>query len=316
MDLVASNPRGWGTLPVEPEIAYEDDAGGLWGFDGKRVGMNYKAPGWEAPDQSWQESLLGIGTAPAKLAVGIADSLSPYSSEEGWRIPPMAEDAYTAARATGDAYRGLLSPDEMQQQAFNAAGFMMGGGLARHLPTEAMRDGLQAGYRNMRYRSEPSAMDAIPEDLMRTVRDTQRRTDLAGTASNKVGALGYHDTNLASGAPSQWQWTGVASDNMQGAPANYLAALYGQRIKPELRSVDGGQSSLAKSKPFFDSGFRFSDGSSITIDDAYKKYSEWSARRGISPISRDAFDDQMISKGVLRQRMAGKVRYIGIDFTK
>lgn len=176
LDLIASNPRGWGNTPgPASEVAYEDDAGNLYDFGGNVV-QRYSAP----QEQSWGDMAYGVGTAPARMTMGLLDSVNPYG-EDGWRIPPAVNAMYDAARATGDAYEGNLSRSEMNDQAFNLAGFLMGGGLAAPR-SAAIRDYAQSTYRAARYPHERSAFsyDTDPDlanDMFRIVASNSRGPD-------------------------------------------------------------------------------------------------------------------------------------------
>ena len=88
---------------------------------------NVIAPKFEAPQQTWGETALGVATAPARLATALAGSLSPYGAD-GWQVPPVAQEGWNALTAVGDAYTQGMSEDEMRNRALGMAGFMMGGG--------------------------------------------------------------------------------------------------------------------------------------------------------------------------------------------
>ena len=88
---------------------------------------NLIAPKFEAPQQTWGETALGVATAPARMATALAGSLSPYG-QEGWQVPPIIDEGVNALTAVGDAYNYGMDQDEMRNRALGMAGFMMGGG--------------------------------------------------------------------------------------------------------------------------------------------------------------------------------------------
>lgn len=88
---------------------------------------NVIAPRFEAPEQTWGETALGVATAPARLATALAGSLSPYGAD-GWQVPPVAQEGWNALTAVGDAYNYGMSDEEINSRALGMAGFMMGGG--------------------------------------------------------------------------------------------------------------------------------------------------------------------------------------------
>lgn len=88
---------------------------------------NLIQPKFQAPEQTWGETALGVATAPARIATALADSVSPYGSE-GWRMPPIVNEGVNALSAVGDAYNYGMDQDEINSRALGMAGFMMGGG--------------------------------------------------------------------------------------------------------------------------------------------------------------------------------------------
>jgi ribosomal protein S18 acetylase RimI-like enzyme len=134
LDMLRNNPRGWGTgAGPEPEIAYQDDGGNLYGFDNALL-RQAPAPHQGFTDQSLTDMLIGIGSAPAKMATGLASGLSPYGSE-GFQVPPLAADAWDAINAPGTILNEGMTPQDRDRTATNAAGFMMGGGLVAPKPS-------------------------------------------------------------------------------------------------------------------------------------------------------------------------------------
>jgi hypothetical protein len=88
---------------------------------------NLIAPKFEAPEQTWGETALGVATAPARMATALAGSLSPYGAD-GWQVPPIVHEGVNALTAVGDAYNYGMDQDEINSRALGMAGFMMGGG--------------------------------------------------------------------------------------------------------------------------------------------------------------------------------------------
>lgn len=85
------------------------------------------APKFQAPEQTWGETALGVATAPARMTMGLVESLSPYGAD-GWQIPPIVSEGVDALTAVGDAYTGQMAPEDINSRALGMAGFMMGGG--------------------------------------------------------------------------------------------------------------------------------------------------------------------------------------------
>ena len=134
LDMLRNNPRGWGNgAGPEPEIAYQDDGGNLYGFNNALL-QKAPAPQQGFGDQSLTDMLIGIGSAPAKMATGLASGMSPYGSE-GFQVPPLAGDAWEAINAPGKILNEGMTPEDLDRTATNAAGFMMGGGLAAPKPS-------------------------------------------------------------------------------------------------------------------------------------------------------------------------------------
>lgn len=137
LDMLRNNPRGWGNgAGPEPEIAYQDDGGNLYGFNNALL-QKAPAPNQGFTDQSLTDMLIGIGSAPAKMATGLASGLSPYGSE-GFQVPPLAADAWDAINAPGTILNEGMTPEDRDRTATNAAGFMMGGGLIAPKPTNTL----------------------------------------------------------------------------------------------------------------------------------------------------------------------------------
>ena len=137
LDMLRNNPRGWGNgAGPEPEIAYQDDGGNLYGFNNALL-QKAPAPNQGFTDQSLTDMLIGIGSAPAKMATGLASGMSPYGSE-GFQVPPLAADAWDAINAPGTILNEGMTPQDRDRTATNAAGFMMGGGLVAPKPTNTL----------------------------------------------------------------------------------------------------------------------------------------------------------------------------------
>ena len=109
-DQLLKNPHGWGSLPPHPkEIAYEDDAGNGYGFDGGIVKKGtYNTP------MTLGETALATATAPAKIATGLASTLSPYGSE-GWQVPPVISEPIAAGNRLLNS-GGFPDPQDPQNQ--------------------------------------------------------------------------------------------------------------------------------------------------------------------------------------------------------
>lgn len=136
--MLRNNPRGWGNgAGPEPEIAYQDDGGNLYGFNNALL-QKAPAPQQGFGDQSLTDMLIGIGSAPAKMATGLASGMSPYGSE-GFQVPPLAGDAWEAINAPGKILNEGMTPEDRDRTATNAAGFMMGGGLVAPKPANALK---------------------------------------------------------------------------------------------------------------------------------------------------------------------------------
>jgi uncharacterized protein (TIGR02594 family) len=103
-------------------IVSVDELGNGYDYRGTLI-----APKFEAPQQTWGETALGVATAPARMATALAGSLSPYGAD-GWQIPPIVHEGVNALTAVGDAYNYGMTYDEINSRALGMAGFMMGGG--------------------------------------------------------------------------------------------------------------------------------------------------------------------------------------------
>ena len=152
---------------------------------------NVIAPRFEAPEQTWGETALGVLTAPQRLAGALYDSLTPYQFPQttstpmnragagqpitggdptggGWQVPPIIGEGVNALTAVGDAYTQGMSEDEMRNRALGMAGFMMGGGgvaagRAPMLAANASKEGALPAI--------ASALDMSPEARLARARE-------------------------------------------------------------------------------------------------------------------------------------------------
>ncbi len=109
VDAVA-NGQGWGKLaPISQVPMSEDDAGNQYAANGSIIRKGV-APG----SMTWGEAALAGATAPAKLATGLASTLSPYGSE-GFQVPPiLAEPVRAGNRLLNSG--GFPDPQDPQNQ--------------------------------------------------------------------------------------------------------------------------------------------------------------------------------------------------------
>lgn len=109
LDALLSN-QGWGALdPISRAPAYEDDAGNQYAANG-----NIIRKGVADGSMTWGETALAGATAPAKLATGLASTLSPYGSE-GFQVPPiLAEPVRAGNRLLNSG--GFPDPQDPQNQ--------------------------------------------------------------------------------------------------------------------------------------------------------------------------------------------------------
>ena len=106
-------------------MATEDDAGNIYGFDNKLI-----KPWVPEPQQSWGDAALDVGTAPARLATGVASSLSPYGAEDGWQVPPIIAEPARALNRLSE-HGGFPNPSDPQnKQDMSALVMSMFGGNA------------------------------------------------------------------------------------------------------------------------------------------------------------------------------------------
>lgn len=317
LDLLYSNPRGFGAGPSQqaPEVAYEDDAGNLYGYGGDVI-------------QRWQPSadsmsLYDVATAPAKMAVGMANAFSPYG-QDGWRVPPIVQEPLNALGRLAENSRlpdgslGVPDPSSPQNQQDVMTGIlaMYGGntlGRGMSMPSRsgiAPNDYMKAAYKGARHYGEPTVLSSIPENMMLSVlRATSRNPELPGTPANAARArIARMDRGDRYGSNDRHPLSADAT--------RYNNALMRQNPEPiELSSIDGGKSSARLSRPFFDNGFRANDSASIAARDAYANYVTWAHKNNITPIQQGAFDRAMSEAGFTSQRIAGQRRYIGVEPT-
>lgn len=109
VDAVA-NGQGWGKLaPISQVPMSEDDAGNQYAANGSIIRKGI-APG----SMTLGETALAGATAPAKLATGLASTLSPYGSD-GFQVPPiLAEPVRAGNRLLNSG--GFPDPQDPQNQ--------------------------------------------------------------------------------------------------------------------------------------------------------------------------------------------------------
>lgn len=295
--------------------------------------------------QSWGEMAYGVGTFPARLASDLFHGLSPYSQDKanatpitnpdatGWQVPPLVQDSWDAITAPGRAYYEGMSPEEMQHTALSAAGLAMGGGgltaglennLAARgitktsdmIPT-AVKDYGQSAFRSLRYPNETAVMDSLPPGLLDRTGPQVMPSYGLGSTSGKMApsSVEYRSDSIKGNVRNN---TYDVNDVEALAPSQtgYFNALISKdaaQYRPTLGAIEGGQSIVGKSKPFFDVGFKADDGGSVTAINAYEHYVGWAERNGLQPMNFPTFNREMSDKGFNKQRLAGQVRYIGIS---
>jgi hypothetical protein len=144
---------------------------------------NLIAPKFEAPQQTWGETALGVATAPARIATALAGSLSPYGAD-GWQVPPIVHEGVNALTAVGDAYNYGMTDDEINSRALGMAGFMMGGGgLAAKSPVSRAANLFPDQPRAMSADLFAEAVPAGERFGARTAADASKESSIPAIAS-------------------------------------------------------------------------------------------------------------------------------------
>lgn len=195
------------------------------------------------------------------------------------------------------------------------------GGMRAQTATSKLRDYLQSAFRSIVYGNEPSTA-AIPSDAdlvpgripefgygttagrMSEANIEYRADSLRGrVAGNRPGDVLLDGTRAL--APNDLE---PISDYERAVFDRQLA-----RHRPDLDIIDGGQSAASLTEPFFKSGFTVNSGASLTLDAAYDHYLSWAEQSGLPILSKLAFDNAMRMAGYSRAKIAGRVRYIGVQ---
>lgn len=151
IDLLLTNPHGWGNAPPRPqEPAYQDDAGNSYGFDGATLDR------WRTPQEQPQynpsltDSLVNIATSPAKLAYGMV--AEPYNA-----LARLGDNF-----VTDDGRLGLPNPQNPENQTDMATLLMTGFGSNALNPASAIPKGaLGSGA----MRETPSWLSGVEENI-------------------------------------------------------------------------------------------------------------------------------------------------------
>lgn len=107
--------------------------------------------------------------------------------------------------------------------------------------------------------------------------------------------------------PSNIRSINAAFDPSQEGSSNILAALQSDNLnEPWQRATEDPSSA------FFTTAFTAADGESITSTEAYEKYVTWAEDNKLPPMDVTAFNRAMAAHGFEKQRIAGRVRYVGI----
>ena len=65
-------------------------------------------------------------------------------------------------------------------------------------------------------------------------------------------------------------------------------------------------------KHWHDSAFHHNDGASVTAIEAYEHHCEWAEKHGYQPHKWQEFSHHLAQSGLVRQKIAGRMRYIGV----
>ena len=205
LDFLETNPHGWGNTPVAPEVAYKDDAGNSYGFNNQRI------QGWAdqaRPDQSWGDIAYGTATAPARLATGMANALSPYGLDEGWRVPPLAHDIGDVINAPGTILHDGMGRDEFERTGNLTAGFMMGAGplaagLDRTLAHEVASAGKARRFEGGIGKYTEQDLEAPWAAIQRAEEEQARNQAIRPELRPLSSPQGYH-SNFEEFKPAEW----------------------------------------------------------------------------------------------------------------
>lgn len=156
-----------------------------------------------------------------------------------------------------------------------------------------LRDYLQSMFRSIVYHGEASAVGTPPD------------VGMSAAASGRM-AQGSVDDLVFRLSPTNDR---AVMDDYERAAARQTQS----EMKPELSTVDGGKSVVAMTALFLERGFKRSDGSSITVENAYKHYADWASKNGLSQLTLDKFREAMHHVGFVSQRIAARDRYVGVD---
>lgn len=174
-----------------------------------------------------------------------------------------------------------------------------------------LRDYGTAAYKSLMHHNEPAVMGSIPREFLPTVNYSVNHPKSPWSKEHGAWAsLPLRDSDLKLLPPSN-----EASGALTPAESGYFNALMQTRTpeRPSFSVVDGGQSIRGKSEPFFQNGFVPDDGASVTATQAYEHYVGWAERHGLQPLDLPEFSRAMADAGYNKQRLAGRVRYTGID---
>ena len=101
------------------------------------------------------------------------------------------------------------------------------------------------------------------------------------------------------------------------APASIEAQIADVR-QPEVRAIDARQTSARRIAPesnterFYKENVEVQDGSSVTVTDLYENYCSWCEAKNKEPSALPSFAREFADLGVKKEKVAGRVRYIGI----
>lgn len=242
----------------------------------------------------------------------IAEMVARYNSGEkfGGKVDAILKRVKDFLRAVRDrlGIHGFRTVDDVFE------GFEAGAFAKPKTPESriGVHDYLTSVFKSLVYGNEPTTISPrLTEAYARTYDSLGRsKGEMGGFLSDSEGVSPKTAKMLQQRIGNVANEAGTAP--MTRDEQGYLGAQI-QKVKPELTAIDGGQSIAAKTEPFFQYGFKQDNGASITATQAYEHYVSWAEANKLPVLELPKFSEAMAKAGYIKQRMAGRVRYVGID---
>lgn len=253
LNALMANPRGWGMSGPslqEPEVAYQDDAGNLYGFNGEKI------RGWTLPADPM--GIYDVATAPAKFATSLAEGFSPYGQKEdgdtGFRVPPIIQEPVNALSRLAENSRlpdgslGIPEPRNPDNQRDVTTGILsLYGGNAFSRGVRGMR-AVPRGAPDLslleQYHLEnrlPPVSESVPRNRQAILDDVLTGADYAlPAASHPMFDPPPMSDVLRSGAANDVPFGGIHDANVPDSYRNALADQWRRNFRPDLGVIDGG----------------------------------------------------------------------------